>query len=58
MNHRQKPPQLRSKNPAYRQAFEKLDAVLAQNTSSNDIEKIDLLRLKVFGVAISPGKSG
>jgi hypothetical protein len=38
-------------HPAYRSAFEKLDAALAENTRSrsDDIGKIDRLRLAVFG---------
>jgi hypothetical protein len=49
MSRRQKTPQLRIKNPAYRQAFERLDIALSKNSSSNDIEKIDTLRRLVFG---------
>lgn len=39
------------RHPAYRSAFEKLDAALAENARSraDDIEKIDRLRLAVFG---------
>jgi hypothetical protein len=53
MNHRQKPPPLRPKNPAYRRAFERLDEALSKNARSKEyeIEKIDLLRLKLFGCA-------
>jgi hypothetical protein len=38
-------------HPAYRSAFEKLDAALAENTwsRSDDIGKIGRLRLAVFG---------
>jgi hypothetical protein len=32
MNRRQKRPQLRIKNPAYRRVFERLDAALEENT--------------------------
>jgi hypothetical protein len=49
MNRRQKPPLHRLKNPAYRQAFERLDAALEENTPCNNIEKIQMLRLKLFG---------
>ena len=39
------------RHATYGQAFARLDAVLAENTRSrsNDIEKIDRLRLAVFG---------
>ena len=39
------------RNAAYGQAFARLDAALAENTRSrsDDIEKIDRLRLAVFG---------
>jgi hypothetical protein len=37
------------RNAAYRQAFERLDAVLAKNTRGNDDEKIDRLRRALFG---------
>jgi hypothetical protein len=39
------------RNAAYVQAFARMDAALAENTRSrsNDIEKIDRLRLAVFG---------
>jgi hypothetical protein len=39
------------RNAAYLQAFARLDAALAKNarSRSNDIEKIDRLRLAVFG---------
>ncbi len=37
------------RNPAYRQAFERLDAALEQNTQSNNSEKIDLMGRHMFG---------
>jgi hypothetical protein len=37
------------RNAACLQAFARLDAALAKNARSNDVEKIQLLRLKVFG---------
>jgi len=40
------------RNPAYRQAFENLDIALSKNTPSNDIEKINRLRIAVFGDAV------
>ena len=49
MNRRQKPFQPRIKNPAYRPAFERLDAALAENTPCNNIEKIRRLRMALFG---------
>ena len=49
MNHRPKPPQCRCPNPAYRQALERLDIALAENTPSNDLEKIDQIRRILFG---------
>ncbi len=44
------------RHPAYRSAFERLDAALANNSRSrsNDIEKIDRLRLAVFGCLPDP----
>jgi hypothetical protein len=36
---------------AYGQAFAQLDTALAENTPSNDGEKIDLLRIALFGDA-------
>lgn len=48
MNRRQKPPQRRPKNPAYRQAFERLDEALAENTQSDNSEKIRLMRQAMF----------
>lgn len=44
--------------PAYRSALERLDAALATNSRSrsNDAEKIDRLRLAVFGCL--PGQGG
>jgi hypothetical protein len=41
-------PQRRCKNPAYRQAFERLDEALAQNTQSDNTEKIRLIRQAAF----------
>jgi hypothetical protein len=45
---RQKLPPPRPKNPAYHQAFARLDAALAENTLSNNCEKIRLMRLTLF----------
>jgi hypothetical protein len=35
--------------PAYRSAFERLDAALVKNTPCHNAEKIDLLRIALFG---------
>ncbi|MCU0786005.1 MAG: hypothetical protein MUF81_18555 [Verrucomicrobia bacterium] len=51
MNRRQKPPQRQPKNPAYRQAFERLDESLAENTKVDTIERIQMARLALFGCA-------
>ena len=48
MNRRQKLPQTRIKSPAYRPAFERLDAALSENTPLDNYEKIRLLRLAMF----------
>jgi hypothetical protein len=37
-----------SSNPAYRQAFERLDEALEENTPSNNYEKIRLMRQAMF----------
>jgi hypothetical protein len=41
----------RSQNQSYRRAFEWLDNALSENTRSNNIEKINRLRLELFGCA-------
>ena len=48
MNRHQKPLQQRHKNPAYRSTFERLDAALAENTRSDNYQKIRLMRLGMF----------
>ena len=58
MNHRQKPPQRRLQNAAYRQAFERLDAALEENTPSNNYEKIRLMRLAMFADVDALQRSG
>jgi hypothetical protein len=58
MNHRQKPPQLRIKTPAYRRAFERLNAALEENTRPDNPEKIRLRHIALFGEVKSPAKSG
>lgn len=49
MNRRHKPPQRRPQNPAYRQAFERLDESLEQNTSVSNAEKLQLIGRHMFG---------
>jgi hypothetical protein len=51
MTHNGKTTRPTDRKTVYGQAFARLDAALAKNTRSrsNDIEKIQLLRLKVFG---------
>jgi hypothetical protein len=44
MNHHQKIPSQRTKNPAYRRAFERLDAALEENTPSDKAEYIRRMR--------------
>jgi hypothetical protein len=43
------PPQSRRPNPAYRQALERLNRALSENTLSDDLEKIDAVRRILFG---------
>lgn len=38
----------RVRDPAYREVFQRLDVVLAENTRSDNTEKIRLLRLALF----------
>ena len=58
MNRRQKLLQLRLHNPAYRQAFERLDAVLEENTPSDNSHKIRLMRQALFASVDELEKSG
>jgi 2-phosphoglycerate kinase len=39
------------RNAAYGQAFARLDTALAKNSRSNDIEKINMMRIALFGDA-------
>jgi len=48
MNRRQMPPQHRTKARAYRQAFERLDAVLEENSQARNAEKIRQMRRAYF----------
>jgi len=58
MNRHPKPPQHRSKNPAYRQAFERLDAALEENTPHDNSHKIRLMRLAMFADVEKMQESG
>lgn len=46
-----KPPSRRTKAPAYRQAFERLDEALAKTAQANDTESMKRARLALFGSA-------
>ena len=58
MNRHQKPPPHRPKNPAWRPAFERLDAALEENTPFDNTEKIRLMRLALFADVDALEKSG
>ena len=58
MNRRQQSPQHRPKIPAYCQAFERLDAALAENTRTDYSEKIRQRRAECFADADKLVKSG
>ena len=58
MNRRQKPPRRLVHHPAYRQAFERLDAALEENTPWNNSEKIRLMRQAAFADVDEYVKSG
>jgi len=58
MNHRPQLSSRRPKNAAYRQAFERLDESLEQNTQSDNSEKIRLLRMAAFSDVDAYQKSG
>lgn len=50
MNRRPSPPSPRSHPPAYRRAFERLDAALEANTEAEDYsERVNLLGIAMFG---------
>lgn len=51
-------PAVRAASPAYRPAFEWLDAALEENTSCDNREKIRLLRLALFADVDALEKSG
>jgi len=58
MKRRQKPLRPFVRNPAYRQAFERLDEALEENTPWNNYEKIRLMRQAAFADVDALGKSG
>jgi hypothetical protein len=58
MNRHQKPLPHRIKSPAYRQAFERLDAALEENTPFDNTEKIRLMRKALFASVDELEKSG
>jgi hypothetical protein len=58
MNCRPEPPQRRSHAPAYRQAFERLDEALEENTPFDNTEKIRLIRQAAFADVDEFIKSG
>jgi hypothetical protein len=58
MNRHQKPPPARLKNPAYRPAFERLDAALEENPPTNNREKIRRMREAHFADVDALQKSG
>lgn len=49
MNRRSQPPQHRPKNAAYRQAFERLDEALVDNTGVSNAERLQLIGRHMFG---------
>ena len=49
---------MRIKNPAYRPAFERLDAALEENTTYDNREKIRLMREAMFADVDRLQKSG
>ena len=58
MKRHKKHPHLIVRNPAYRQAFQRLEDSLARTSEDSNFEKIDLLRLALFGVVAEPQQSG
>ena len=58
MNRRLKPPQPRTQNHAYRQAFERLDVALEENTPSDNSHKIQLMRMALFASVDKLEESG
>jgi hypothetical protein len=58
MNRRHQPPPRQPQNPAYRQAFERLDEALEENTPFDNTEKIRLMRQAAFADVDALQKSG
>jgi tetrahydromethanopterin S-methyltransferase subunit G len=58
MNRHQKHPRLVVRNPAYRQAFQRLDESLEQNSGFSNAEKIRLMRQALFADVDALEKSG
>ena len=58
MNRHQKHPRMIVRNPAYRQAFERLDESLEQNSGFSNAEKIRLMRRAMFADVDALEKSG
>ena len=58
MNRHQKRPQIIVRNPAYRQAIQRLDQSLEENTQSDNTEKIRRMRQAAFADVDEQQKSG
>ena len=58
MKRRAKPVHHRPRNPAYRQAFARLDEALAKNTQGDNSEMIRLMRLAMFADVDELERSG
>ena len=58
MNRHQKRPQIIVRNPAYRQAIQRLDQSLEENTQSDNTEKIRRMRQAAFADVDELQKSG
>jgi hypothetical protein len=58
MNHHQEPLRQRSKNPAYRSAFARMDAALEENAPADNYEIIRLMRVACFADVEERMKSG
>lgn len=49
MNSRQKPAHQRVRNPAYRQAFERLEEALERNAPADYSQQLELIGRQLFG---------
>jgi hypothetical protein len=58
MNRYPKHPRLFVHSPNYRQAFQRLDEVLERTCAGSNFEKIQLMRLALFGDVIKLQQSG